>query len=93
MLCLIQFLGNDCLHIVIALEDLGKLDLGVHLILLHLVLELLLALLCLIEGDLLLQSTIFHLLVLKHKRLYLAVKLLENHLIMLNHQLQILVFA
>lgn len=93
MLSLIQFLGNDCLHIVIAFEDLSKLDLGIHLILLHFVLELLLALLSLIEGNLLLQCAIFHLLVLKHERLHLAIELLENHLIVLDHELQILVFA
>ena len=68
---------------------LGELDLGIHLLLLELSLKLLLTLLALIESDLLLELVVLHLLVLKEKGLDLAIELLENHLVLLDHHLHI----
>ena len=48
-------------------------------------------LLRLVERDLLLQGTVLHLLVLEQQRLNLALQLLENHFVVLYHDLQVLV--
>ena len=65
LLCLFELKSDGTLHVLIALADLSKLDLSIHLVLLHLILQLLFSLLRLVEGDFLLQCTVLHLLVLE----------------------------
>ena len=72
------------------LIDLSQFNLCIDFLLLHLSLKLLLALLGLVNRDLLLQSTVLHLLILKHNRLNLTIELLEYQFVLLDHQLQVL---
>ena len=89
LLRLLQFKRNGTLHILIALADLSKLDLSIHFVLLHLILQLLLPLLRLVQGDLLLQCTVFHLLILEQQGLDLALQLLQHQFVVLHHHLQV----
>ena len=85
LLCLFKFLGDSILNGIISFIDLGKLDLSLDFLLLHLILKLLLSLLGLIESYLLLQCIVLHLLNLQQKILDLAIQLLEYALVLLNH--------
>ena len=78
------------MDVLIALDNLREFDFSAHLVLLHLVLELLLALLGLIKSDFLLQGAVFHLLILQEESLDLSLELLENHLVVLNDHLQVI---
>ena len=85
LLCLFKFLGDSILNRIISFIDLGKLDLSLDFLLLHLVLKLLLTLLGLIKSYLLLECIVLHLLNLQQKILDLAIQLLEYALVLLNH--------
>lgn len=64
-----------------------------HLFLLQLVLHLLLALLHLVDGNLLLQLLVLHLLVLEHQCLNLLVQLADDHFVLLAHDLHVAIGA
>ena len=85
LLCLFKFLSNCILHRVVPFVDLSQLHLILYFLLLKLVLELLFALLRLVQRDLLLQRIILHLLNLEQQVLDLAIELLENALVLLDH--------
>ena len=85
LLCLFKFLSDCILHRIVPFVDLSQLDLILYFLLLNLVLKLLFALLRLVQGDLLLQRIILHLLNLEQQVLDLAIELLEDALVLLDH--------
>ena len=91
LLGFLQFERDGRLHRALAFVHLLHFHLIRRLFLLKLILDLLLALLALVDGDFLLELVVLHLLVFEHKRLDLAVELLDDQLVLLLHQLDVVV--
>lgn len=98
LFCVTQLLADRIRHIGVAFEHLGKLHLGLSLLRLHLVLQalhgfiaVLQLLLCLLQVEILLQLALLQLLVLHEQVLHLLVQLLQHHLILRDHELDLFI--